>query len=430
MSGEYLALGVVGLLAAAGASRRGSGNEQPTQGTIDRCGFPWPVDTPLYHGTYAMDAIARQGFRTREGGAPSMTGGGHKHSVSTTVLLPRAGAIAFALDTLARVAQRRMSLRQLVEALVRDAPETAEWSITSLADWVRSLSAVSWRDPGALDSICDRLDLLDEGWIYVYLYEPTEAAPYKLPPGSISLDDRGVQYLIPPGSPLPVTGEDLQARAQRQCSDHSLRGTWIYKRTQGAWDDRYDAAYQIYKAVLNGPKEGGVFNPMLIGTDVRALTHVPLSSIGVLEVHAEISRICTDEKGAVALGYLQRHDHSRAEKMTSWYRDCDDALEGREWFSDFEPPSERELFGLWDTWVRDPVRWQGWAVRQQGRRTRQDTMLYYEGEQEVRIYDPSRIRVVRRISVDELRRRFGLEGRVTWPWFDGRKADVTIWRRK
>jgi hypothetical protein len=428
MSGEWLAMGAVAALAAAGAVR-GSANERPSDKVLTRPGFPWPRGTVLYHGTAHGHAIERQGFKTRKQGAPSMTGGGHEQSVSTTLLPQRAAAIALGLDTMARVAKRDLSLSDLVYALDDECPRSTVTAVTELADWVRSLG----EGPPPSDSrermyqIMSSLDLLDKGWTYVYLWgaDTLVVAPYEPPRGSIYLG--GSSWLVPPGSPLPTTMRQIKQQAARRRLSHPQAMQWAKGRSQGAHHGRCDAAYRIYKSVLDmaGMSAREAFNPNFIGTDVGALEKVPLHAIGMLELTVDIPHVCADQRGAVRLGYLTHEDPALRDTLATLYSNCNRVLEGDRYGSG--DPANEPLVDSWFSGARDPRRWEGWTLEQTGTRTPDTTMLYYDGEEEVRIFAPRRIHIERLVSVSELRQRYALGSRLTFPWFDPKTVNIQIW---
>jgi hypothetical protein len=436
--------GMGGYQALYAQAQRGSAQRQVSEHTITRAGFPWPAQTMLYHGTYAMQAIERQGFRTRRQGAVSMAGGGHTRSVSATLLPQRAAAIALGLDTLARVAQRDLSLSDLVYRL-EDELGTGEHTglplmvdvLTAFTDWVRSLAGTN--KPYTIEAyhaILGNLDLIDQGWVYVSLNRqpPEIGKPYVLPRGAIEIEGHDRDYLVPAGSRLPLSYDVLVERAERQIANPSDRGAWAWKRAQGYAYGRCDAAFRIYKGAVDyggGYRTRRTFNPLFMDTDVAALAKVPRSSIGVIELRSSVPRICTDERGAIRLGYLERSDRTRDDKMRGWHNDCQHVLDfPRSSDADYtEKKRTAQLLGLWDDHLRRSASWQGWSVQQQGARMPQTTMLYVDGEEEVRIYDTSQIEVAGHLSMRQIRERFGLGDRLTWPWFDPKEVDVRVWRR-
>lgn len=436
MSGDWLALGAVAALALAG-SRRGSAQRAVTEHAITRAGFPWPAQTVLYHGTYATQAIARQGFRTRQQGAVSMAGGAHVRSVSATLLPQRAGAIALGLETLARVAQRDLSLTELVYRLqdelgIGDTGTPLMIDVlTAFSDWVASLAGTATPyTVEAYHAILGNLGLLDKGWSYVSVGNaPKIGKPYILPRGAVEIEGHN-HYLVPPGAPLPLTRDMLMRRAQHQIANPSDRGAWAWERSQGYAYGRCDAAFRIYKGAVDfgGYQRGRIFNPLFMDTDVAALAKVPLASIGVIALRSTVPRICTDARGAIQLGFIQRSDRLRDDKMRQWSEACQHVLDFPRDDAYTQSKRTEALLGLWDSALRDRSRWQGWAVQQQGARTAKTTMLYVDNEEEVRIYDTSQIQIADTLTMSAIRDRFGLGDRLTWPWFDAKEADVRVWQ--
>jgi hypothetical protein len=60
-------------------------------------------------------------------------------------------------------------------------------------------------------------------------------------------------------------------------------------------------------------------------------------------------------------------------------------------------------------------------------RQRSTTFLFHAGEEEVIVYDPSAVVVRRVLPVAEIRRRFDLGDRLTFPYFDDDAVDVRVW---
>jgi hypothetical protein len=384
---------------------------------ITRDGFPWPEGTVLYHGTAFGNAIRRQGFRTRQQGAVAMAGGGHQRSVSTTLLPQRAAAIALGLDTMARVAQRKLSLVALLDRLCAELDLDPE---ELAVEWLRQFGA----------GFREALDRMDRGWVYFHYPSRADLAPA----GSwITVERQGASGLAPPGS-----------RIYRQ---HASK--------YAPADPVADAGYQIYRhAVSMASFRKRCFNPLYIGTDAHKLSNVNLAGVGVWLVRALIPRVCTDMEGAVALGYVDlpdyvkermaaepdgpqpwhwTHNTSEAGVASGWYSACASALDPSGMSEYDRRKAEEPLLGGWDARAQAyerpwPHRTRGqFYLQQSGDRSPSGTMLYYPGEQEVRIFDTGRIELAQWWSMPDIRWRFKLGDRLTFPWLDGRKADIRIW---
>ena len=231
-----------------------------------RDGFPWPEQALAFHGTPALHAIERQGFRTRMMGAPEMTGGRHKRSSSLTLVPMRAVAIALGLDTLARGAKRKMTLLQLLAKLHAEAPKALKFGVVSGFNLQEVTMGTS--DPvGALRPV---LAKLDKGWRVVSWW-PSPGIRWPLPPGSRRVSDR--LWLVSPGRKI-----------------RKVKGVTVY--------DARRVFFALYRGTLMSRHTEEVFDPYFLGTDMGALARTKLSSIGVLEVRVAIPHVCTDWRGA------------------------------------------------------------------------------------------------------------------------------------
>lgn len=378
----------------------------PADRKITRAGFPWPQDTPVYHATTAGLAIQRQGFRTREQGAKSALGGGHKRSVSTTLSFEHAASIALGLDTLRRLATRELSIAELVDRLHDEIG-------VNLMD-LRLLGIEGFAGLNSEEEIRERISLFDRGFI-LFGVDWSKFPDFKPPAGSVDVE-RGPHYIrgmAPAGSgPIPK---------------------WTI--------DYRDVAFGVYRSSLRmGSHRDACFDPLFMGTDMEALAAIPERSVGVFTLRVKIPRVSTSPQGAADLGYFDPQYVRWAGRIESMYGDAEGALDGS--FADWrESASNRSLIhGGYRSDYMAPIpdqyaKMEGnvpadprqWLARQQGARTKDQTTLYYENEHELRVFDPSKIEIVSFMGMDELRRHFRLGDRLTFPFFDGKKVDVRVW---
>jgi len=345
-------------------------------------GFPWPREALLYHATRALGPISREGFKTRRQGTAAMGGGRHVYSVSLTLVPERAVAFALAFDTLARVAQGKMSLRDLMARLAVEAPRSFRLALE--VDGDLHLLRV---DP-------DAVSRLDEGWVF------------------ISVGDQEAWL-----RPENVAGWRAANTDKR---------VYLY--------DRAAVAFSIYSASLrSGFSTGGeAFNPILMGTDMAALAKTPLSDIGIVVVRTSTPRICVAAgKATTRLGYTVVGDSDRvAFSENDCERDIEDEIEVRSggtrraWTKPEEARStfaSRQRYAEGDPYARLDTNFEV------GTRTPETVMVFNEGEEEVRIFDPSKISVVETWDMSTIRRMFNLGDRITLPNFSSDEKDISLW---
>ncbi len=121
-----------------------------------------------------------------------------------------------------------------------------------------------------------------------------------------------------------------------------------------------------------------------------------------------------------------RLDYAEKSLIETTERSCRPALEAEP--GDFSWEYDRKAAeASIRSWGRLPEL-RGWTVMDEGLRRRQDTMLFHNREEELIVYDPSRVRVERVIRMPEIRDAFDLGDRVTFPWFDDDEVDVRVIR--
>ncbi len=374
--------------------RRPRSRVSPRSLDLNRNGFPWPVRTECFHATSATKEILKTGFLTREQGAPEALGGRWKRSVSLTLSLPRAVSIALGLETLILGASKRMSCVELLERLVREVPGGIPDGLVSgydLQDVVFAAQKAGVKDPA--EGLFPVFERLDQGWDVVAFLEHGE-----IPVGAEQIGHRS--WLVPPG----------------------LSAGFEYVT------DFRKAFFETYRSVLHWASNAKeAFNPHFTGTDMAALAKKDPAAVGVISSRCMIPRVCTDARGAVRLGYAT-HDEMKARPevvnmLQSAEISCQAALEGG---SEYDVERGRTPLGL-HRW-HDP-KIGGYAIDDSGERTKRNTMLFHEREEELIVYATDRIVVDEVALVSALREDLGLGDRITFPWFDDKGVDVRVVRR-
>ena len=414
--GTLLALGTVAALAGGAAlSRRGSRAEAEV---YDRNGFPWPAGVPAYHATAFVPEIVREGFKTREMGAAEMLGGRWRRSVSVTLSLPRAASIALPLETLIRGARGDLSCVQLLDALALETPKAIRMGIVSGYD----LQAVTMRKPYevAFRDLRAVLARIDRGWSW---WSAGLTRPDNVPRGTIRIDD--AHFLVPPRVPVPPLNEHGDRRDDRG---------WFMRAPQ--------VFFETLKSVLSscggfGETAGDCFNPRFMGTRMDVLAKRRPEDVGVLLAEVKLPRVCPDARGAVRLGYVTEDEighpgsYLSNDVLDGNEHNCQQALEsGITDPARADPAAEYQarraqapIGGGWTLYPKIGA----WPLVDTGVRQRSTTFLFHAGEEEGIVYDPSAVVVRRVLPVAEIRRRFDLGDRLTFPYFDDDAVDVRVW---
>lgn len=376
--------------------RRTRGRSKARSLDLNRNGFPWPVRTECYHATSATREIAHEGFKTREEGAPEALGGSWTRSVSFTLSLPRAASIALGLETLIRGATRRMSCVELLERLVEETPDGIQGGLTSGYD----LQDVVWsgekKGLGPVDSLLPVFERLDDDWAIVTIFGVADKDESP-PPGAVRLTER--HWLAPPGT---------------------------YSGYRYVTDCR-KAFYETYRNVLSWADHAEqAFNPHFTGTDMDALAKKSPETVGLILARIMIPRVCTDARGAVRLGYATEEEMKNRPEIRSLLQtaslSCRAALDAR---SDYDIDRGKVPLGL-HRWYDPKVG--PYKIAEEGERTRRNTMLFEEREEELVVYATDRIAVDHVVLIEEIRRELRLGDRITFPWFDEREVDVRVVR--
>jgi len=358
--------------------RRGRNVARPDipRHAVTWAGFPWPREALLYHATRALGPISREGFKTRKQGTAAMGGGRHVYSISLTLVPERAAAFALAFDTLARVAQGKMSLRELMGRLAVETPRAFRFSMETDRPLRDDPEAVARLDDGlVLASMGDK-----EAWM-----RPENVSRWR----DANPDQR----------------------------------VYVY--------DRAGVAFSLYSACLRGMFSGAkeAFNPVLVGTDMAALAQTPLSDIGTVVARTSIPRICAEVPASTdRLGYTIKGDsHSGSISEQDCENDIEAEIEERAGGTRFRRASEesRAAFALGKSRGEYYARLDtNFGV---GERKPENTMVFNEGEEEVRIFDPSKITVVETWDMPTIRRMFNLGDRITFPNFSSDGKDISLW---
>ena len=453
-NGTKGALALAAALAAAGAiagrRRRGTraqaaslprgqqGAAEAPELTMTRAGFPWPEDTVLYHGTASMDPIREQGFKTRQQHKLQMAGGRHAWSVSFTLLPERAAAIALGLETMARCYRRSMPLVALLDKLREEIPGLTVQDLTMGFE----LQNATWdvKDEGeGMSLIYGILEAMDASMIYAKLVVPEGREP-SLPQGS-SVWRRSESYREGYLDLVVTIPKRSIARLAKE------PGVSVYSSTDlpGMARGIYSRALQAGNRETIGRMKGlyACFNPFFIGGEsgVRFLTRTPMRSFGMIEATVAIPRVCTNAEGAVMLGYVEPGQVYSKTQDGHWWGGgsvpellagnkirCVDCLERARARDDWDRKRADEAcdHSLNSGWTR--IERIGDArVVDEGSRSPSDTMEFEPGEQEIRVFDTGKIEIRRFVSMRQIRRRFGVGDRITFPWFDEKRRDVRVW---
>lgn len=369
---------------------------------LTRQGFPWPQDQDVFHATASVDNILTEGFLTREQGAPAALGGSWNKSVSFTLSLPRAASIAIGLDTLVKGANKIISCVELLERLAIEVPTGIQQAIYSgfnLSDITHFYDDFESR----FNALAYALTYIDRGWDYYKIY-PLDP----LPQFRQSIRVGPMSWLISPS--------DVKNLRHLEGADY--RG-----------QNYLSVFYELYRSTLSYAKQEA-FNPIWVLSDLEVLRTKKFSSVGILISKLHIPFVCTDADGSLRLGYLDGADLNPVIRSTldQAEHSCRSALSVGD--SLFESPID-SYDARWGLSSLDTKYWREqrigrWDIRDTGERRRSTTMLFHDREEELIVFDPSKIQVVEVLSVRELRNLFKIENRVTFPWFDDRAVDVRV----
>jgi hypothetical protein len=377
--------------------------------TYTRDGFPWPTEMLVFHGTAAVSAIRREGFKTRRQGAGAAAGGNWKDSVSFTLDVRRAAAIALGLDVFRRAARHEIGCEEILDRtkaeLGNDQGIRSGYNLQSLV----FLAAAQGLEPDRwLRHVMRRLD---QGWTWGACYRSPVTPDV---PGLETIrdpeDGSAIGWLYPPGTPLP--------------SQPIGNASW--KHGDAYLHDRVDVAAHTYVSALNMAM-GAAFNPRFVSPDVRRLADRGPDDVGILVCRIRITRVVPDDGGAVQLGfYADRPPYGEAQYVNEWMYDVQAAL-GAQSEYDVERGKKplKSRWGYGPDALGSPDRWK---VMDEGDRTRESTMLYHAREEEIIVYAPHKVEVVDFWDMAEIRRRFALGDRLTFPPFEDLSQDVPVFQ--
>lgn len=375
---------------------RRRGRVTPRSFDLNRNGFPWPVRTECYHATTATKEILKTGFLTREQGAPEALGGRWKRSVSFTLSFPRAASIALGLETLILGASGRMSCVELLERLAVEVPGGIPGGLTSgydLQDVVFEAQKAGVASP--VDALLPVFERIDQGWAAVAFFDEEERA--SIPSGSEQIGYR--TWLVPPG----------RWAGLEYVTDHRK------------------AFFETYRSVLSWAANAHeAFNPIFTGTDMASLAQKDPGAVGVIVARVMIPRVCTDARGAVRLGYVTREEMKTRPEIANMLQpaeiSCQAALEAQDEYDVQRGKTELGLHRWFDPKIG------GYTIVDAGERTRRNTMLFHEREEELIVYATDMIVVDEVVYMPELREQLGIGDRITFPWFNDDEVDVRVVR--
>lgn len=345
--------------------------------TIQWNGFPWPQDTVVYHATRALGPIAREGFKTRVQGVGAAAGGRHQWSVSLTFLQQRAASIALGLHTLCRAARGDLTVVDLMRRLKLECPQ----------GFTNGLSSV---DLGIK---------LDESE-YVNF-------------------DEGLNFAV------WYASDRWHGRWLRADEAPPAENAHVYTRL--------NAIFELYRRTLqSGSYVYECFDPLFIGTDMNALAKTDPNDIGVIAALLDVERVCcSDADTAVRLGFLSEWQGRADVGNTSGCEsDIELVVRQDQWAQrdrEFRARDASERRKSAQTWRPREDRAAPWTVDYlAGERTPDTTIVATDTEEEVRVFDPTKIRVLQASTVDDLRRQYALGDRLTFPWFDHATESIRI----
>lgn len=371
MNGDWLALGAMGVLAAAGLSRRGSRDVVAAPYTVTREGWPWPSDYPLFHATTGLRAIQRQRFRTRAQGLQSMLGGGTDEAISFTLSRSVANAVLVGLVVLRQGARRELSLVDLWEAFARECPK----------------GMAKLRAADDVEHSLERARRLDR-----HLFREEVSFGEPLPSGAQALDKGWA-------------GRDEWMHRQwlREPATQQQRA-----KIQEDWDYAFR---ELYNALtMYGSSERECYYPSFWSTNMRALAELSIEDLGLIQATSSVPRICMGARGAIQFGYL---DHGQAQMHEGFLnrlgRDCRRGPDYEE--SRYDP---MPMFAGWGGPLENQIG--PWHFVDEGNPVKASSMVVMDSMFEVRVYDPTKLEVAWAQSAEPYLDAQGLSGRVSAPW--------------
>ena len=342
-------------------------------------GFPWPKEVPAYHATTALDAVLREGLKSRRellGDLRHATGGGPDESVSFTLDIRVARAICAGLRTLSLCAKREMSTVELLVSMDDLAPEVA---------------SESQQEEKLSNEIAQRLDEglygveAGFGWgrrFSVQLRGKDDMERF------FELERQGVVVGVEYEGDGPVP---------------MVAFGWIPVELAAQIEDRENLpfapwCYDLYKRFLfAGSVADTIYDPFFFMTKMRSLAALDVDQIGIVETRIDADWLCATMPDIKTLGYSMEGLHLAPD----WSYGCEARLryqaEGR-----YEPLEVRSRPSReWES----PDAW--------------DTVYYTGSMAEVRVYDSSLI-----IDVEERETLDDVMHELSNDWFNFRGIDV------
>ena len=341
-----------------------------------RDGFPWDPSRPAFHATPALRAIMHTALKPRKHVGRHVTGGGSELSVSLTLDARVAMAIALGIDVIRRIVQKKLGWLDLYERLRSECPKGAveglRYASYTEAD-LRHLNA------GYRHFSFNDMWKVSETWLRCTTNpsHPSAKAP------EWAFCSEGKWWGPAEKHPEEYVNKNAQTGADLV---HFYRYTLPFAET----------AHEAY-------------DPFFFMTDVEPFQTLAVEDIGVIETRVHLPRVCTDASGALQLGYLTRESASAHQHFLTdeWYS-CERAVERH-------VEGDTSAYATMSTWGR-PFKMDMWQIADEGRRHPETTMVYYSSMAELRVYDPSKIKIVSAVEIEELREE-RLGNRVTYPWF-------------
>jgi hypothetical protein len=382
-------------------------------------GFPWRVETPLYHATVALGPIRQGGLKTRDqlrkehhGGVLQATGGGTDSMISFTLDYRVALAIVVGLETFRRIAQ---GLYTPKDFLARLESEVGAYAVSTAIQNEFGLQEA--------EQIAHSRALLARGM--------KRKRHGGLGGGPQPAD-------LPPGSEVVQWWHELLSKTRAEFETpfwHEHTQKMVHPKSFVLrWNEpmsREETAKvlaSIYKASLAFYEKGKAtaYNPLFMLGSMRAFTRVRQKDIGVVEATTNYGHICAEGAGsAMDLASIPFEEAKAWERfLSAWGAHCRyRAKPGyRQWANDPAPTAGKSL----SSWGSGPESLG--AVPFDGETphavTPDTTMLYLTSMREVRLADVKRIRSTRFLSYKALVRKGLIDpARLTYPIFDETRGD-------
>ena len=326
-----------------------------------RDGFPWDPNRPAYHATTGLRSILKHGFKTRKDVSRHATGGGTEHAVSLTLDSRVAVAIALGLDTIRRIVQGQLQWVELYERMKSECPKATIEGLKYLR--------------------------LSERDVYQYLHMGYRPVGYIGAPR----DWKEPLYDPRPGKNMPewVLFDETEGRWWVPAARHPIKRLRDEYLLGGDMSDFYRQTLpfgEMYKEC---------YDPFFMSTTLEAFKDTQPNDIGVVEVRADVARVCTDARGAFQMGYLT-HDEAQtwayflSDEQNECEREVDRRAQGEEPYVSQVKYTTPRLPG-------------GWQLSNEGQRVPDTTGVYLSSMAELRVYAPKRIAVQNYLEMDDIR---------------------------